>query len=52
MDTRPATAMVAECSSSVSPHFKELMLGQILPNLESRVVEQYDVAPDRDDGQS
>jgi quinol monooxygenase YgiN len=35
-----------------SRHFKELMLGQILPNLESRVVEQYDVAPDRDDGQS
>jgi quinol monooxygenase YgiN len=26
-----------------SPHFKELMLGQILPKLASRVVEQYDV---------
>ena len=32
-----------------SRHFKELMLGQILPNLESRVVEQYDVT---DDGHS
>ena len=31
---------------------RELMLSQILPNLESRVVEQYDVPPDRDDGQS
>lgn len=26
-----------------SPHFKELMLGQMLPKLASRVVEQYDV---------
>ena len=52
MGTRPATAMVAECCSSVSPHFKELMLGQILPNLEGRVAEQFDVTPDRDDGQS
>ena len=52
MGTRPATAMVAECSSSESPHFKELMLGQILPNLESRVAEQFDVTPDSDDGQS
>ena len=29
-----------------TPHFKELMLGQILPKLESRVIEQYDVAAD------
>jgi quinol monooxygenase YgiN len=34
-----------------SPHFKELMLGQILPKLKSRVVEQYDVA-ESDEGQS
>ncbi|HME74547.1 MAG TPA: putative quinol monooxygenase [Mycobacterium sp.] len=34
-----------------SPHFKDLMLGQILPKLESRVVEQYDVA-ESDEGQS
>jgi quinol monooxygenase YgiN len=33
-----------------SSHFKELMLGQILPNLESRVVEQYDVATEPDNG--
>jgi quinol monooxygenase YgiN len=26
-----------------SEHFKELMLGQILPNLEQRTIEQYDV---------
>jgi quinol monooxygenase YgiN len=26
-----------------SDHFKELMLGQILPNLEQRTIEQYDV---------
>ena len=29
-----------------APHFKELMLGQILPKLESRVIEQYDVVAD------
>jgi quinol monooxygenase YgiN len=34
-----------------SPHFKELMLGQILPKLASRVVEQYDVG-ESDEGQS
>lgn len=33
-----------------SAHFKELMLGQILPKLERRVVEQYDVAVEDDDG--
>jgi hypothetical protein len=27
-----------------SSHFKELTLGQTLPNLESRVIEQYNVA--------
>jgi hypothetical protein len=27
------------------------MLGQILPNLESRVVEQFDVTAEPDDGQ-
>ena len=32
-----------------TPHFKELMLGQILPKLESRVIEQYDVAADGDE---
>lgn len=32
-----------------TPHFKELMLGQILPKLESRVIEQYDVATDGDE---
>src|ERR1700759_1041192 len=30
-------------------HFKELMLRQILPKLESRVVEQYDVAESDED---
>jgi quinol monooxygenase YgiN len=34
-----------------SSHFKELMPGQILPNLESRVIEQYDVTAEPDDGQ-
>jgi quinol monooxygenase YgiN len=34
-----------------SSHFKELMLGQTLPNLESRVIEQYNVAAEPDDGQ-
>jgi quinol monooxygenase YgiN len=29
-----------------TPHFKELMLGQILPKLESRVIERYDVIAD------
>jgi quinol monooxygenase YgiN len=27
-----------------TPHFKEFMLGQILPKLAGRVIEQYDVA--------
>lgn len=28
-----------------TPHFKDLVLGQIAPRLDSRVVETYDVAP-------
>ena len=32
-----------------TPHFKELMLGQILPQLESRVIERYDVIADSDE---
>lgn len=38
------TSRAAFAEHRDSPHFKELMLGQILPKLESRVVEQYDVA--------
>jgi len=37
------TSRAAFAEHRESPHFKELMLGQILPNLESRVVEQFDV---------
>jgi quinol monooxygenase YgiN len=29
-----------------TPHFKEIMLGQILPLLANRVIEQYDVIED------
>jgi quinol monooxygenase YgiN len=45
------TSCAAFAAHRDSSHFKELMLGQILPKLESRVVEQYDVA-ESDDGQS
>ena len=38
------TSRAAFAEHRDSAHFKELMLGQILPKLESRVVEQYDVA--------
>lgn len=44
------TSRAAFAEHRDSPHFKELMLGQILPNLESRVIEQYDVA-ESDEGQ-
>jgi quinol monooxygenase YgiN len=43
------TSRAAFAEHRDSPHFKELMLGQILPKLDSRVVEQYDVADDGDD---
>jgi quinol monooxygenase YgiN len=45
------TSRAAFAEHRDSPHFKELMLGQILPKLENRVVEQYDVA-ESDEGQS
>lgn len=45
------TSRAAFAAHRESPHFTELMLGQILPQLDSRVVEQYDVA-DSDEGQS
>jgi quinol monooxygenase YgiN len=44
------TSRAAFAEHRESPHFKELMLGQILPNLESRVIEQYDVADEPDNG--
>jgi quinol monooxygenase YgiN len=44
------TSRAAFAEHRASPHFKELMLAQILPKLESRVVEQHDVATDGDDG--
>src|SRR5277367_4574782 len=44
------TSRAAFAEHRDSPHFKELMLGQILPKLESRVVEQYDVADVPDNG--
>jgi quinol monooxygenase YgiN len=44
------TSRAAFAEHRESPHFKELMLGQILPNLESRVIEQYDVADEPDKG--
>jgi quinol monooxygenase YgiN len=45
------TSRAAFAAHRETSHFKELMLGQILPKLESRVVEQYDVA-ESDDAQS
>src|SRR6201987_3578604 len=44
------TSRAAFAEHRESPHFKELMLGRILPNLESRVIEQYDVADEPDNG--
>ena len=44
------TSRAAFAEHRESPHFKELMLGKILPNLESRVIEQYDVADEPDNG--
>ncbi len=44
------TSRAAFAEHRESSHFKELMLGQILPNLESRVVEQFDVTGEPDDG--
>lgn len=38
------TSRAAFAEHRETAHFKELMLGQILPKLESRVIEQYDVA--------
>lgn len=43
------TSRAAFAAHRETPHFKELMLGQILPKLESRVIEQCDVAADSDD---
>jgi quinol monooxygenase YgiN len=37
------TSRAAFAAHRETPHFKELMLEQILPKLESRVIEQYDV---------
>jgi quinol monooxygenase YgiN len=37
------TSRAAFAEHRASSHFKELMLGQILPNLENRVVELFDV---------
>jgi quinol monooxygenase YgiN len=45
------TSRAAFAEHRESSHFKELMLGQILPKLESRVIEQYDVTAEPDDGQ-
>jgi quinol monooxygenase YgiN len=44
------TSRAAFAEHRASSHFKELMLGQILPNLEGRVIEQYDVTADPDEG--
>jgi quinol monooxygenase YgiN len=46
------TSRAAFAEHRETSHFKELMLGQILPKLESRVIEQYDVAAESNDGQS
>jgi quinol monooxygenase YgiN len=46
------TSRAAFAAHRESSHFKELMLGQILPRLESRVVEQYDVVTEPEDAQS
>ena len=37
------TSRAAFTAHRETPHFKELLVGQILPKLESRVIEQYDV---------
>jgi quinol monooxygenase YgiN len=37
------TSRAAFAAHRETRHFKELMLGQILPKLQSRVIEQYDV---------
>lgn len=37
------TSQAAFATHRETPHFKELMLGQILPKLEGRVIEQYDI---------
>jgi len=46
------TSRAAFAAHRESSHFKELMLGQILPHLESRVVEQYDVVTEPEDAES
>jgi quinol monooxygenase YgiN len=43
------TSRAAFAEHRDSSHFKDLMLGQILPKLENRVVEQYDVAESDED---
>ena len=43
------TSRAAFAAHRAAPHFKELMLGQILPKLENRVIEQYDVVAGGDD---
>jgi quinol monooxygenase YgiN len=43
------TSRAAFAAHREIPHFEERMLGQILPKLESRMIEQYDVAADSDE---
>jgi quinol monooxygenase YgiN len=40
------TSRAAFADHRETPHFKEIMVGQILPLLSNRVIEQYDVLDD------